>query len=98
MDLKQLFFKSNPIVDEFKEMIKNGIVKNEEMNDSSIEQCVIYWLDHFYQIPKDEISKYQMKQESTIFLKNLLSLFSKSLKDNSLNQNYVLILCHYSFH
>ncbi|KAK8871157.1 hypothetical protein M9Y10_009070 [Tritrichomonas musculus] len=92
MDLKQLFFKSNPIVDEFKEMIKNGIVKNEEMNDSSIEQCVIYWLDHFYQIPKDEISKYQMKQESTIFLKNLLSLFSKSLKDNSLNQNYVLCL------
>ena len=88
--MKQIFFKSNPVVDDFKTMVKSNIDKSEVMDDTTIEKCVIYWIDNFYQIPNEEISKYPMKNEATIFLKNLLLAFSKSLMNQSLNPNYVM--------
>ena len=88
--MKQIFFKSNPVVDDFKTMVKSNIDKSEVMDDNTIEKCVIYWIDNFYQIPNEEISKYPMKNEATIFLKNLLLAFSKSLMNQSLNPNYVM--------
>lgn len=87
--------KQNPkiLAEDFKNLVKTSLVVNSEtMENQIIQQCLIFWIDNFQSIPKNEISKYPIKTEAQIFLKNLLPIFSFDLAKNSFNPNYLMCI------